>query len=174
MFKSYLKIAGRQLLRSKLYSFINITGLAAGMAITILIGLWIWDELSYDKYNKNYDRIAAVMEQLTFNGEVATSHSNPAPLANELRTNYDSQFKHVVLSWWNRDHILSFGNTKFTRVGKFMEPDATRLLSLNMLKGDHDGLKDPSSILLSASVAKAIFGNGDPLGKMMLIDNKLS
>jgi ABC-type antimicrobial peptide transport system permease subunit len=174
MFKSYLKIAGRQLLRSRLYTFINITGLAAGMAITLLIGLWIRDEISYDKYNKNYDRIAAVMEQLTFNGEVSTSYSCPVPLANELRNNYGGQFKQVVLSWWNRDHLLSFGNAKFTRTGKFMEPDATRLLSLNMLKGDRDGLKDPASILLAASAAKAIFGNADPLGKMMLIDNQLN
>src|SRR6185503_14660758 len=111
MFKSYLKIAGRQLLKSKLFSFINITGLAAGMAIAILIGLWIWDELSYDRYNKNYDRIASVMEQLTFNGEVSTSYSCPIPLADELRKNYGGEFRHVVLSWWNRDHILSFGNT---------------------------------------------------------------
>lgn len=173
MFKNYLKIAGRQLLKSKLNSFINITGLAAGMAITILIGLWILDELSFDKYNKNYDRIASVMEQITFNGEVGTSYSCPIPLADELRNNYGSEFRHVVLSWWNRDHILSYGNTKFTRVGKFMEPGATRLLSLNMLRGDHDGLQDPSSILLNATVAKAIFGNAEPLGKMMLIDNRL-
>jgi len=173
MFKSYLKIAGRQMLKSKMISFINISGLAAGMAISILIGLWIRDELSYDKYNKNYDRIASVMEQITFNGEVGTSYSCPIPLADELRNNYGSQFKRVVLSWWNRDHILSYGKTKFTRVGKFMEPEATRLLSLNMVQGDHDGLKDPSSILLSATVAKTIFGKADPLGKMMLIDNRL-
>lgn len=173
MFKSYLRIATRQLLRNKLFSFINITGLAAGMAITILIGLWIWDELSYDKYNENYDRIASVMEQLTINGETGTSYSCPIPLAAELRNNYGRQFKHVVLSWWNREHILSFGDTKFTRIGKFMEPEAPGLLSLNMLKGSQDGLKDPSSILLASSVAKAIFGNADPLGKVMTIDNKM-
>jgi putative ABC transport system permease protein len=174
MITNYLKIARRNLLKSKLYSFINITGLAAGMAVAMLIGLWIWDELSYDKYNKNYDRIAAVMQQFNVNGEITTYYSCPVALANELRNSYAGEFKHVVLSWWSRDHILSFGNSKFTRIGKFMEPEAPGMLSLNMLQGTRDGLKDPSSILLSASVAKTIFGSENPIDKMMLIDNQLS
>ena len=174
MFTNYLKVARRNLLKSKLYSFINITGLAAGMAVAMLIGLWIWDELSYDKYNTNYDRIAAVMQQTTVNGEVGTNYSCPVALANELRNSYTGEFKHVVLSWWNREHILSFGNTKFTRIGKFMEPEAPSLLSLKMLQGSQDGLKDPSSIMISASVAKTIFGNDNPIDKLMLIDNKLN
>lgn len=174
MFTNYLKVARRNLLKSKLYSFVNITGLAAGMAVAMLIGLWIWDELSYDKYNKNYDRIAAVMQQTTVNGEVSTNYPCPIVLANELRNSYSGEFKHVVLSWWNREHILSFGNTKFTRIGKFMEPEAPSLLSLKMLLGTHDGLKDPSSIIISASVAKTIFGDDNPIDKMMLIDNQLN
>ena len=140
MFKSYLKIAWRNLLKTKMYSFINITGLAVGMAIAVLTGLWIWDELSYDKYNQHYDNIAEVMQQTTVNGEVNTGRSCPVPLADELRNSYGREFKHVVLSWWDREHILSFGNNKFTRIGKFMEPAAPDLLSLKMLRGTRDGL----------------------------------
>ena len=174
MIKNYLKTAWRNFYGNKFFSAINIGGLAVGMAVAMLIGLWIWDELSYDKYNKNYDRIAAVMQQSTFNGEVGTGYNCPAPLANELRNSYGSEFKHVVLSWWNRDHILSFGNNKFTRIGKFMEPEAPALMSLTMLKGSLDGLKDPSSILISASAAKTIFGDSDPMNKLMMIDSKLN
>ena len=174
MIKNYLKTAWRNFCGNKFFSAINIGGLAVGMAVAMLIGLWIWDELSYDKYNKNYDRIAAVMQQTTFNGEVGTGYNCPAPLANELRNSYGSEFKHVVLSWWNRDHILSFGNNKFTRIGKFMEPEAPALMSLTMLKGSLDGLKDPSSILISASAAKTIFGDSDPMNKLMMIDSKLN
>ncbi|MES1223343.1 MAG: ABC transporter permease, partial [Bacteroidota bacterium] len=174
MIKNYLKTAWRNFYKNKFFSAINITGLAAGMAVAILIGLWIYDEATFDKYNKNYDRIAGIMQQSTVNGETGTNYPCPIPLAAELRSSYGAEFKHVVLSWWNRDHILSFGNTKFTRIGKFMEPAATELLSLNMLKGTRNGLKDPSSIILSASTAKIIFGDADPMDKMMLIDGKLN
>jgi hypothetical protein len=74
MFKNYFKIAWRNLVKSKGYSAINIGGLAVGMAVAILIGLWIWDELSFNKYFKNHDRIAQVMQHQNFNGEIATQN----------------------------------------------------------------------------------------------------
>src|SRR5580765_5148436 len=116
MLKNYIKTALRNLVSKKVSAAINIGGLAVGMAVAMLIGLWIWDELSYDKYNKNYDRVAAVMQQSTINGEIGTGYPCPAALAEVLRTSYRSEFKHVVLSWWNREHILSYGDKKFTRV----------------------------------------------------------
>jgi hypothetical protein len=72
MIRSYFRIAWRNLIKSKGYSLINIGGLAAGMAVAMLIGLWIWDELSFDKYNKNYDRIAQLMQNQNYNGEIST------------------------------------------------------------------------------------------------------
>jgi putative ABC transport system permease protein len=70
MYKNYFKIAWRNLFANKTSSFINITGLSVGMSVAMLIGLWIWDELSFDKYHQNYDRIAQVMQQRTNNGTV--------------------------------------------------------------------------------------------------------
>jgi putative ABC transport system permease protein len=174
MFKNYFKIALRNLSGNKFLSAVNIGGLAVGIAVAMLIGLWIWDELSYDKHNANYGKIAEVIRQTTTNGEVDNGYPSPIPLANELRSVYGSEFKHIVLSWWNREHILSFENNRFTRIGKFMEPEAPVLLSLKMLRGSRDGLKDPSSILIAASVAKTIFGNADPMNKVMRIDNKMN
>ncbi len=162
------------MLRNKTASLINIGGLAVGMSVVILIGLWIWDECSYEKYNQNYDRVAQVMQDQTIKGEIYTSGSIGLPMADELRTTYGSAFKHVILSWWLRSHILSVGDKKFTEKGKFMEPGAPGMLSLKMLNGTRDGLKDPSSILLSASVAKALFGDADPMDRLMKIDNKMS
>src|SRR5947208_3155944 len=72
MIKNYLKTAFRNLIKNKVHSFINIAGLSAGMAVAIVISLWIGDELSFDKYHKNYDRIAQVMQHVTNNGEVQT------------------------------------------------------------------------------------------------------
>ena len=85
MIKNNLKIAWRNLVKNKAHTFINVTGLSVGMAVAILIGLWIWDEISYDKYFQNYDRIVRVMQHQTFNGERGTQGSIPLPLGPKLR-----------------------------------------------------------------------------------------
>ena len=79
MIQNYLKIAFRNLLRNKVYSFINIGGLAVGMAVAMLIGLWIYDELSFNKYHQNYDKIGRAMQMQTENGTVFTGQSMPMP-----------------------------------------------------------------------------------------------
>lgn len=173
MLKNYFKIAWRNLVKTKGYSAINIGGLAVGMAIAMLIGLWIWDELSYNKYHKNYETIAQVRSKGFFAGQGYASESMARPLEQELRNKYGSFFKHIVMSRWSEDHILTFGEKKISQVGRFMQPDAPEMLSLEMLKGTRAGLKDPSSIMLSASAAKAVFGDADPIGKMMRIDNRM-
>ena len=96
MIRNYFKIAFRNLLKHKGYSFINIFGLATGMTVAILIGLWMYDELSYNKYHKNYDRIAQVMQHQTANGQVWSQNAIPFPLAKELRTNYGGNFKYLA------------------------------------------------------------------------------
>src|SRR5215208_3160807 len=98
MIENYIKIAWRNLVRSKGYSAINIGGLAIGMAVAILIGLWIYDELSFNKYHKNYDNIAQVMIRGNFKGQGFSSAALPRPLEQELRTKYGRNFKHIVMS----------------------------------------------------------------------------
>ena len=172
MIKNYLKIAFRNLVKHKGYSFINIAGLATGMAVAMLIGLWMYDELSYDTYHAHYERIAQVMQHQSYNGETGTQVANPAVMAGELRATYGDDFKYVLQSSWTSTHILSFGEKKFNKTGNYFEPEVIAMLSLNMLRGTRDGLKDPNSILLAESVAKAYFGEANPLGKLMKIDNR--
>ena len=174
MFKNYFKIAWRNLIKSKGYSAINILGLSIGMAVALLIALWIWDELTFDHYHKNHERLGQVMTTQTFNGETGTGPSVAMPLANELRTKYGSNFKHVSMASWNFGHILAVGDTKITADGMWAEAVFPSMLSLNMIKGSINGLNDPSSILLSASIAKALFGNKDPMNKLVKLDNKES
>ena len=173
MIKNYFKIAWRNLVRSKGYSAINIGGLAIGMAVAMLIGLWVYDELTFDKYHKNYDRIAQVMIKSNFNGQGFSTVSLPRPLEQELRTKYGRNFKNIVMSRWNEGHILSAGNKKLSQTGRFMQVEAPEMLSLKMLSGNWSGLKDPHSIILSSSLAKAFFGDDDPMNKMMRIDNQM-
>ena len=159
-------------MKSKGYSAINIGGLAVGMAVAMLIGLWVHDELSFNKYHENYDRIAQVMQHANFNGKIETQIANPAVMGPEIRAKHGSDFKYVVQSSWIGGHLLTIGNKNITKVGIFFEPEAPEMLTLKMLKGTRAGLKDPYSILLSASTAKAIFGEADPLNKVLKLDRR--
>lgn len=172
MLRNYLKVAFRNLVRHKGYSSINIGGLAAGMAVAMLIGLWIYDELSYNTYHQHYDRIAQVMQHQTSNGHVGTQRAIPAPLETELRKKYGTNFKRLAMATWQSDRILSFGDKKVMRSGNYMGADMPEILSLTMLKGSRDGLKETNTVLLSASTAKSLFGSADPMGKTINIDGK--
>lgn len=86
MFRNYLTTALRNLRKNKAHSFINITGLAVGMAIAILVGLWIYDELSFNTMIPNYKRIAQIEQNQTFNGEVQTWNNVPMPLGPVLQS----------------------------------------------------------------------------------------
>ncbi len=173
MFSNYLKIAWRSLKRNWSYSLINIGGLAAGIAVVLLIGLWIFDEISYNKNHKNYERIAQVLVHKTANGSTRTRDVIPFPLGSELRNTYGSNFKHVVMSSYHGDNILSAKDKNLTVSGGFMEADALSMLSLTMASGDWDGLKDPNSIVISKTTALAFFGDIDPIGQIMEIGNQL-
>lgn len=173
MIKNYFKIAWRNMVKHKGYSAINIGGLAVGMAVAMLIAFWIYDELSYNKFHKNYDRIAQVMQHQTFNGYKGTGAAIPIPLVGEMKSKYGSNFKYLVMASWQGDRILVAGDKKISIEGNFMDADIARMLSLKMIKGTYDALKDPHSVLLSASTANAIFGNEDPVNKLMKISGNL-
>jgi putative ABC transport system permease protein len=172
MFKNYFKTAWRNITKNKAQSFINIAGLSVGMAVAMLIGLWIWDELSFNKYHENYDRIAAVMQHETYNGTISTGAAIPLPLDVELHKDYGSDFKYIVMSSWTENHTLIAGDKKISYKGNFMGADAPEMFTLKMLEGSRNGLKDRSSILISQTVAKALFGNENALNKLINLDDK--
>ena len=174
MIKNYFKIAWRNLVKNKMHSSINIVGLSVGMAVAMIIGLWIWDELSYEKGNPHYDRIAQVMQHNTINGEIGTWSSMPLPLGAELRKSYGSDFKYILMSSWTETHFLTTGDKKITKDGNFFEPQAPYMLDLKMIRGTREGLNETFSILISASTAKALFGDADPMNKMIRMDDKLN
>lgn len=170
---NYFRIAWRGLTNNPFFSTINIAGLSIGLSTVILIGMWMYDELSYNKYHQNYSRIAQVMRHSVVNGEISSQTSMSIPLRQELGNKYSADFEIVVLSLPTSEHILSLGGRKFSVKGKFMEAKAPEMLSLEMLSGTLDGLKNPSSILLSESVAESMFGETDPINRTILIDNKM-
>jgi putative ABC transport system permease protein len=169
VFKNYFKTAWRSLLKDKMHSLINIIGLSTGMAVAILIGLWMYDELAFDKNFDNNNRIAQVIQNVSNNGEVQTWWSVPSPLAEELRTNYGDNFKHIVMSV-SGYHIVTIGDKKLTDRGGFFEREMPDMFTLNMLKGKRDALYDPTAVIISTSAAKAYFGNDDPINKTIKAD----
>jgi putative ABC transport system permease protein len=173
MFKNYFKIAWRNLIKNKVYSTINILGLAVGMAVAMLIALWIWDEVTFDNYHTNHKQLAQVMT--TFFDDKDEQQTAPAvaiPIGNELRTKYASDFKNVSMASWNFGHVLSVGEKKITGPGMWVEANFPSMFSIKMMEGNIHALDDPSSVLLSSSVAKALFGNESAMNKTIKLDNK--
>lgn len=173
MLKNYFKIAWRNLYKNKVYSFINIGGLAVGMGVAILIALWVFDELSYDTYHANYDRIAQVIQHQTYNSEIGTQEANPAQMAEGIRESFANDFTYVLQASWNNDFTLTLGDKMFNVQGSYFEPEVAEMLTLEMIHGTRQGLKDMNSIMLSKSVAKMYFDNQNPIGKTFRVNNRV-
>ena len=173
MLGSYLKIAGRNLRKNRIYSSINILGLSMGMAVTLLIGLWVWDELSFNKYHSHYADIALVMQRNFRQDNTYLQSSMPVVMGEALRHYYGSKFQHIVMASGNAQHNISAGDKKLFQYGNFMGQEAPEMLTLRMERGTRGGLKDPHSILISDKLARSLFGSADPMGKTVTIDNRI-
>ncbi|MEK6155480.1 FtsX-like permease family protein [Flavobacteriaceae bacterium 3-367] len=172
MFKNYIKIAYRNLLKNKAYSAINIGGLALGMAVTLIIGLWVEDELTHNDYFKNRERIAQVYQSQTFNGNTGTDPAIPRPLEKALREGYQDNFEHIVMSSWNFSQYLKYKDISISREGSSMKRPAPEMLDLDILKGERDGLREVNSIMLSESTAADLFGSEAPIGKVVKLNSQ--
>jgi ABC-type antimicrobial peptide transport system permease subunit len=173
MIKNYFRIAFRSFQKNTVYTLINVSGLTLGLAVTILISLWVWDEWNYNKGNENYPRVGRVMSHISQNGTIVSSPNMPFPLAAELRNNFQADFENVAISWETEDYNLISGDNKFRKKGRFMEPDGAKILSPRMINGSASALENPSQLLLSESAARSIFGISQPVGQILKIDNEL-
>lgn len=170
MFQSYLKIGWRNLFRNSTYSIINISGLALGMAVALLIGLWVFDELSYNRSFKNFDRIAAVYHHIEFGEDKLTIGDVPAPLAAELKTTI-AEVGEVTLASWPQEQLIDYDNNPTSLTGLFVEPAFAEMFTLEMKAGSTSGLKEVHSVLLSQTTAEKIIGT-DAVGKTIRINNR--
>ena len=155
------------------------------MAVALLIGLWIQDELSFDKYHDHYDRIVQVLQKEKFLGKTKVWEHQPFLLLDALRKNYGDRFQHIVASLPADGLSLSTappagpltGSAPDPKIlpskGLYMDAEGPEMLTLKMLKGNQAGLAtDPHSILLSASTASALFGDADPIGQRVMLDDQ--
>lgn len=175
MFKNYLKITLRNIMKHKGYSFINILGLAIGMACCLLISLWVLDELSYDKFHINAPYLYRVEENQHYSGRVfhvtVTPHGMGPAMVKEIPEIIDaSRFS------WTGGLLFRFEEKAFFEQSvRAVDPSFLRLFTFPLLKGDkNSALSDPQSLVISEDMAKKYFGDQDPIGKTITINNKYS
>jgi len=172
MLKNYLKIALRNLLRHKGYSFINVVGLAIGMACCILILLWVRDELSYDTFHPEGDRIYRVVQEQRFSGSVQQVAVVAAPVAPALANDFPEV--EIAVRIRPRPHLVSFGEKKFfgERIA-YADSNVFKLFAFPLLRGNPEtALATPRSVVITESMAKKYFGDEDPVGKVVKFDNR--
>lgn len=171
MLKNYIKIAIRSLMKNSVYSFINIAGLAVGIACSILILLWVNDETSYDKFQPKYNRLYQVWTNAYFDGKINSWISVPQPLKNALQEEI-SDIKNATISEWGGTHLLTVGDMKLNKRGYFVSSEFLEMFEFPLLKGSAETVLDePYSIVLTESAAKNLFGDEDPINKIIRLDS---
>ncbi len=171
MIENYFKIAWRNLFRNKGFSLTNLLGLTIGMTCATLILMWVKDELSYNTSQKNYHEIYQVMANRDFNNKIFTDESMVLPLARSMENDIP-QVKRAVVTTHRIAHIIAYGDEKLKKEGYTVSEHFFDMFSWNFIAGNPSAaISDPSSIVLSASAAKALFGKADPLNKVVKIDN---
>lgn len=172
MLRNYLKTAWRNLRKNKVYSSINILGLAAGMAVALLIGLWVYNEYSYDKFLPGYQQLYRVQRNFNSNGDTLTFRSTSPRLALELQRQIP-EIEHVAISDWMSMRGLMVGDKKLYLRGAQIGGDFLRMFQYPLVKGNaQTAMSDPYSIVLTESTAQALFGNEDPINKMVRFNNQ--
>ena len=171
MLKNYFKIAWRNLFRNKAFSLTNLLGLTIGMTSTILIFLWVKDELSYNKFHTHYKNIYQVIAHRNFNNQVFTDRNMVLPLAQSLEMG-STQITNAVVTTHRQEHVLTYGESKLKKQGYTVSEHFFDMFSWKFIKGNAaTALPDPYSIVLTQSAAKALFGNADPINKLVKVDN---
>jgi putative ABC transport system permease protein len=167
MIRSYLKIAFRNLIRHKGFSFLNISGLAIGMVCTLLILFWVQHELSYDRYNENGRNIYRILQHIQYS-EIVTWAINQGPLGPALKQEIpevEEQARFCFARW-----RIKYKDQVFVDTGGYTDPSLFKMFTLPFVKGDPDtALADPRSVVLTEELAQKIFNDEDPLGKTIQV-----
>ena len=171
MLRNYLLITLRSLLKNGVYSFINIAGLTVGIACSILILLWVNDELSWDNFHEKKDRLHRVyINGMGDNNVMYTQMAVCLPLWEELKT--DRDIKYVAPTNWGQTYLITYGEKRLYKQGYYAGEDFLKMFSFPLVKGDiKDQLSDPSGIVLTESGARSLFDDEDPIGKIVRVDD---
>ncbi|HKO80229.1 MAG TPA: ABC transporter permease [Chitinophagaceae bacterium] len=171
MIINFFKIAWRNLIKNKSFSFINISGLAIGMATAMLILLWIQHEVSYDNFHEKKDRLYQVWNRYTTDGKTGCWNNTPKPMASAISQDYPEVEGTARVNFLPPVKIAS-GDKQFYGRGRIVDSTFLKMFTFPAVKGNMvTALNDVSSIVLTEKLAKSIFGNDDPIGKILKLDN---
>ncbi|MDJ1471795.1 ABC transporter permease [Cytophagaceae bacterium DM2B3-1] len=172
MLRNYFIITWRQLLTNKAYSFLNIAGLATGMSVALLIGLWVYHQYSYDRFLPESEQLYQVKRNFDENGDnTLTFNTTSLKLTNVLRSEVP-EIEYVAESDWMGSHGLKVGETKLFKNGAVIGRDFLQMFQYPLLEGDpKTALHSAYSIVLTESTAKALFGDENAMGKIVRFDN---
>ncbi len=170
MIKNYLKQTWRSLTKNKIFSILNIGGLAAGLTCFAFIALWVSDEISYDKFNKNYDRIVRLISTEKTESGISESAVSSAPMAKALKTDYAEVENSVRLRM--REEIITYKNQQVLQPGILLtDPSFFNVFNYQITTGNvATALNEPYSIILTESTAKKYFGDTDPMGQTLMMN----
>ncbi|MFC1724943.1 ABC transporter permease [candidate division KSB1 bacterium] len=170
MFKNYLKITLRNIIKHKGYSFINISGLAVGLACCILMLLWIHNELSFDRFHKNTDELYRVISKVQTSNEVTHTVRSANASGPALVSQYPEVINFTRYQCFMGQSIEYEGESYLCNNFGIADPSFFRMFSFPFIKGDpNNALSEKFSIVLTESMAKKFFGDEDPMGKTMFI-----
>ncbi len=171
MLRNYFKIAVRSLQKNKLYAGINVFGLALGMACALLIGLWVRDELSYDRFLPDAENVYFVRFNVAFNGETYTNYTTPGPLQAAIAKDVP-EVAAVTKLTWNRETLIKVGQVATKQWGRYATANFFGVFDLPTLYGHPKAaLAQPNQIVITRRVAETFFPAGLALGKTLQLDN---
>lgn len=177
MLRNYLTIALRNALRQKGFAFINIAGLSIGLVCSFFILLWITDELRYDRFHKDGDRIFQVWRHMITDGQINTWTSLGQPVAETILAEYP-EVEEITWSMLSQQFVITTGENSYRQNGGYASPAFFRIFSFPFLKGDpNKALRDVNSIVITDRVARTLFGENwqsrdDVIGKSITIDHR--
>lgn len=175
MFKNYIKIAFRNLKKDKQFTFLNVLGLSAGIACALLIYLWVHDELSYDKFFANDDRVYQIMEHRKNSGSQGLTDESSGMVSYDLKVRSAAYVKYaasVAPADWYPKSTLTVGDKNIKASGQYAGKDYFNIFSFKLLAGDRSkllGLKN--SIVISADLANRLFGSTDVVGRAIQVQH---
>ncbi len=172
MFKNYLKIAWRNLIRNKSFSLLNIAGLSIGLAVTGLILIWINFEMGVDQFHQKKDRIYEVYNQAQMDGELWTWNSTPKIMAPTIKKDYP-EVESVSRYFYDIEFLFSKDEKRLKSTGTVIDPDFLNIFTFPLVEGDRSTvLEDVNSVVITESFAKKLFGDEPAVGQMVKVDNE--
>lgn len=174
MIKNYIKTALRNISKNRISSFINISGLALGITSFIIIGVYVYNELSFDEYHSKSERIFRAGLSLNLNGITYNEASLQFPASKIFADEYPEVKASVRIYKDQEFTLIKYGDKKFTEEKFFFaDPNIFQVFDITNLKGDPvNALSDPNAIIISESTAQKYFGDSDPIGKILNYENQ--